>query len=67
MCRDQKKASNVNVLMMAGLGLGMAMLINSTSVLAAKPVSSSSSSLAVEKGSPYGEFFTRIKDRAEAQ
>jgi Alginate export len=58
-------ASHVKVWMMTGLGI--AMIIISTVALAAEPASSNPSSLAIETGSAYGDFFKQIKDRAETQ
>ncbi|MCA9497876.1 MAG: alginate export family protein [Nitrospira sp.] len=61
----RKVASNVKAWIMTGLG--MVMVIAFTVVSAAESMPSNTSSLAIEKGSAYGEFFKQIKDRAEAQ
>ncbi len=53
-------------------GIGMAMVVFSTVVLAAEPAPSNtpsiaSENIASEKGSAFGNFFKEVKERAEAQ
>ncbi|MEO8325218.1 MAG: hypothetical protein ABI618_05170, partial [Nitrospirota bacterium] len=60
-----KVARNVKGWMMPGIG--MAMVISCTVVLAAEPTPSNPSSIASEKGSAFGDFFKEVKVRAEAQ